>query len=340
MFLRPNSEQSHGLLGLKAISVAMGKNPALVQASGGNTSVKENGVLWVKASGKTLALAQQDDIFIPLCLNQVLKEALNPNQRCPVLQPLSNTGLRPSIETTLHALMPHTVVLHSHAIDIITVTLLPQAQYKLHDALKGIKWHWIPYNRPGKPLTQEIAKALDQSSADVLILANHGMVVGASTPEDAMALQIEVTERLRQTAREYIDVNISELSKSLTSIHGAYLPKADVIHSLAIDPWSLELAMRNPAYPDHVVFCGICPWVMGISEIPPSTDTKYGLIPGVGVFLLPAANAATEAMLQAQAEILLRIPPGEEIYLLSDDQCDELLNWDAEKYRQNLVKSV
>jgi rhamnose utilization protein RhaD (predicted bifunctional aldolase and dehydrogenase) len=137
-----------------------------------------------------------------------------------------------------------------------------------------------------------------------------------------------------------MDVNISELSKSLTLIDGAYIPKADVIHSLAIDPWSLELALRNPAYPDHVVFCGIRPWVMSIAEMPPSHDTKYGLIPGVGVFLLPAATAATEAMLQAQAEILLRIPPGEETNLLSDYQCDELLDWEAEKYRQNLVKTA
>ena len=335
-----NPKLGQDLQRLKAVSVDMGKDPALVQASGGNTSLKEQGVLWIKASGKSLALSDQDDTFIPLALDRVLEEAASPDEFSLGLQSLSKNDLRPSIETTMHALIPHAVVLHSHAIDIIAISLLPEAQTRIRDALNGINWHWIPYQRPGKPLTQEIINALDRQPADVFILANHGLVVGASNPDEAAALQAEVTQRLRQTAREYMDVNISEISKVLASLDGAYLPESSVIHSLAIDPWSLELAQRNPAYPDHVVFCGVRPWVKGFAEIPRSIETKYGLIPGVGVFLLPAANAATQAMLQAQAEILLRIPPGEEINLLTDHQCDELLNWEAEKYRQDLVKSV
>ena len=318
----------------------MGRNPMLVQASGGNTSLKEKNSLWIKASGKWLARADQEDIFIKLALDEVRGAAYESSDLEVDMQSISNTELRPSIETTLHSLIPHPVVLHSHAIDIIAISLLPEAQTRIRDALNGINWHWIPYQRPGKPLTQEIINALDRQPADVFILANHGLVVGASNPDEAAALQAEVTQRLRQTAREYMDVNISEISKVLASIDGAYLPESSVIHSLAIDPWSLELAQRNPAYPDHVVFCGVRPYVKGFAEIPRSIETKYGLIPGVGVFLLPAANAATQAMLQAQAEILLRIPPGEEIYLLTDHQCDELLNWEAEKYRQDLVKSV
>jgi len=223
---------------------------------------------------------------------------------------------------------------------VIAISLLPQAQIIIQEALEGIDWHWIPYKRPGKRLTKEIAEALDRQTVDVFVLANHGLVVGASTPDEAAALQAEVTHRLRQTARQYHEVNVLELSRRMSFIDGAYLPKADVIHSLAIDSWSLELAKRNPAYPDHVVFCGVRPWIMNSTANPPSINTSYGLIPGVGVFLLPAATAATEAMLQAQAEIFLRIPQNQEISLLSDDECNELLNWEAEKHRQDLVKSV
>ena len=100
---------------LKILSVTMGKDPSLIQATGGNTSLKENGVLWVKASGKNLANALQEDIFVPLDLAQVLGEIHNSEDRDFSFQPLSGPGLRPSIETTLHALMPHPVVLHSHS---------------------------------------------------------------------------------------------------------------------------------------------------------------------------------------------------------------------------------
>ena len=325
---------------LRAISVSMGRDPALTQASGGNTSLKEDGTLWVKASGKNLACAEKENIFVKLSMNEAVRKALALDESDLELSPLCNSNLRPSIETTLHALIPHKVVLHSHAIDVIAISLLPHAQIIIQEALEGIDWHWIPYKRPGKRLTKEIAEALDRQTVDVFVLANHGLVVGASTPDEAAALQADVTHRLRQTTRQYHEVNVFELSRRMSFIDGAYLPKADIIHSLAIDSWSLELAKRNPAYPDHVVFCGVRPWIMNSTANPPSINTSYGLIPGVGVFLLPAATAATEAMLQAQAEIFLRIPQNQEISLLSDDECNELLNWEAEKYRQDLVKSV
>jgi rhamnose utilization protein RhaD (predicted bifunctional aldolase and dehydrogenase) len=318
----------------------MGSNPMLIQASGGNTSLKQDGILYVKASGKNLASAYSEDIFAQLPLDIVRKAAAAPSGTEIDLKPLCNNGLRPSIETTLHALIPHRVVLHSHAIDVIAISLLPHAQIIIQEALEGIDWHWIPYKRPGKRLTKEIAEALDRQTVDVFILANHGLVVGASTPDGAAALQADVTHRLRQTVRKYHEVSVFELSRRMSFVDGAYLPKADVIHSLAIDSWSLELANCNAAYPDHVVFCGVRPWIMNSTANPPSINTSYGLIPGVGVFLLPAATAATEAMLQAQAEIFLRIPQNQEISLLSDDECNELLNWEAEKYRQDLVKSV
>jgi hypothetical protein len=41
-------------------------------------------------------------------------------------------------------------------------------------------------------------------------------------------------------------------------------------------------------------------------------------------------------MLVAQAEIFLRTPPNKAVNLLSDSDCGELINWDAEKYRQAL----
>jgi rhamnose utilization protein RhaD (predicted bifunctional aldolase and dehydrogenase) len=333
------SAKSKQLKSLIAISAAMGRDPALIQASGGNTSLKEDRFLWVKASGKNLARAEHEDIFVQLSIDEIRREAsLSYGNELNIHAPYDG-GLRPSIETSLHALIPHRVVLHSHALDVISVSILPHAREKIKKALGAIKYHYVPYKKPGKLLTQEIANALAKQPADVFILANHGLVVGASNPDEALALQAEVIRRLFQPSREYSDFNKIELTRRIGNIEGAYLPKAGVIHSLAIDPWSLELAQRNPAYPDHVVFCGVRPWVMSINNNPPSINASYGLIPGVGVFLLPSATAATEAMLQAQAEVFLRIPPNQEINLLSDDECDELLNWDAEKYRQALGKS-
>ena len=36
---------------LRALSARVGADPLLVQAAGGNTSLKDQGVMWIKASG-------------------------------------------------------------------------------------------------------------------------------------------------------------------------------------------------------------------------------------------------------------------------------------------------
>lgn len=339
--MKTGSDRSQNLKKLSLLSCQMGKDSRIIQATGGNTSLKENGILWVKASGTNLANALEQDIFIPLDLAHALDQMqrLDSDDELSFLT-LDRDDLRPSIETSLHALMPHRVVLHSHPIDVITLSLMPRSRKDLKDILEDIDWHWIPYCRPGKPLAKAISTALDYKHADVLILANHGLVVGGSSPEEASTLQAEVTKRLFQLPRSYPEANEFELSKWLYRVPRARLPHASVIHSLATDPFSLELAKRTPPYPDHVVFCGINPWVITTNCLPPKPDIAYGLIPGVGVILLESASAATEAMLQAQAEVYLRIPPGRDVNLLSQSQCLELLNWDAEKYRQAIGKEA
>ncbi len=50
------------------------------------------------------------------------------------------------------------------------------------------------------------------------------------------------------------------------------------------------------------------------------------------------ATSTIEEMLKAQAEILLRIPPNKEVNLLNDEECDEIINWESEKYRKKIDK--
>ena len=53
------------------ISARLGRDPLLVQAGSGNTSVKLDGVLWIKASGKWLAHAAREEIFVPVDLDEI-----------------------------------------------------------------------------------------------------------------------------------------------------------------------------------------------------------------------------------------------------------------------------
>jgi rhamnose utilization protein RhaD (predicted bifunctional aldolase and dehydrogenase) len=48
---------------LRALSAALGRNR--LRTAGGNPSIKRDGVMWIKASGRQLADALDDDIMVP-----------------------------------------------------------------------------------------------------------------------------------------------------------------------------------------------------------------------------------------------------------------------------------
>src|SRR5579871_36800 len=88
---------------LQRLSARIGANPLLAQASTGNASIKLDGVLWIKASGKWLADADEHDILVPIELSRVRK-CLEQDRDVSEEYTCSN-GARPSIETSMHAVL-------------------------------------------------------------------------------------------------------------------------------------------------------------------------------------------------------------------------------------------
>ena len=109
---------------LRALSARLGADPLLVQAAGGNTSIKQDGVMWIKASGTWLMDAVSKDIFVPLDMAALSEALANNSPDCEsclpfVRQDLNSLGLRPSIETSVHGRMSQRVVLHVHCVNTI-----------------------------------------------------------------------------------------------------------------------------------------------------------------------------------------------------------------------------
>src|SRR6266478_682778 len=131
------------IVSLRDLSARVGGDPLLVQASNGNTSIKLNGILWIKASGKWLAHAMQEEMFVPLELAEVKQSIQNETEIASPYTP--NDELRPSIETAMHAVLPHRVVLHVHSINAITCAIRLDGPDLLTERLAGLQWQWIPY---------------------------------------------------------------------------------------------------------------------------------------------------------------------------------------------------
>ncbi|MDG2007008.1 MAG: class II aldolase/adducin family protein [Alphaproteobacteria bacterium] len=91
-------------------SKEIGSDATMVHAAGGNTSIKLDDTMWVKASGKWLMNAQKEELMVPVSISKIKTYLENNNfsesdlQRSIVL-PLSPKGLRPSVEAPIHAVL-------------------------------------------------------------------------------------------------------------------------------------------------------------------------------------------------------------------------------------------
>lgn len=332
------------LEGLRAVSARIGRNLHLVQGAGGNTSIKIDDALWVKASGLWLADAESDQIFVPVDLQGARLALANDNAKMPILDRYGEMKLRPSIETSLHALMTHPVVLHVHAVNSIAWAVRTDGDDELRDRMLGLAWAKLPYCRPGLPLSQAIAALTAQGQPDVLLLGNHGLLVGGETVETAEALMHDVERRLALSSNP---ATLSDMARLQALCAGTdYRPaSSEDCHLLATSARHLKLATGGSFYPDHVVFLG--PALPSLQAESRSIDdflAEFGehppvafLVPGAGALVRQDILPAAEAMLQCLGLVINRLPLTASIRYLPREEEIALLDWDAERYRKQLT---
>jgi rhamnose utilization protein RhaD (predicted bifunctional aldolase and dehydrogenase) len=331
---------------LRRVSALLGRDVAHVQGAGGNTSLKlDSEWMLVKASGYLLKDAEQQDMFARVAFSRV-REALVSGAADPLRGTSDAAGARPSIETTLHALMPHRVVLHTHSIPVLATACLADAQARFDACLTGLSWAFVEYARPGTPLAQAVRRALARSAdVAILILQNHGVVVGAESAQRALELLEEVCSRVALTPRVLEVAPDHQALESLARLHALSLPVDQQVHTLALHPVHLARAQAGTLYPDHVVFLG--PKVGVVPPVPADGDaalaaaaSKLWLVPGKGALLAPGLPAAALAMARCLADVAALLPEASACRYLSAGDEAELLGMEEEKHRQALARGV
>jgi rhamnose utilization protein RhaD (predicted bifunctional aldolase and dehydrogenase) len=334
---------------LRAFSASIGRDLALTQAAGGNTSIKIDGIMWIKASGTWLSHSLDREIFVPVQLDRLREGLARDDPACETCldyidQALNPTGLRPSVETTVHGLMPQRVVVHVHCIETISWAVRADVEDVLTPKLEPFSWRLIPYARPGVPLARAMMKRL-RPGDDVVILGNHGLVVASSSVAGAGALLSQVTRVLRRSARPAPPYDLAALAR-IARDSNYRLPDDVLVHSVATDLTSLAHACKGSLYPDHVVFLGPGVFVLAPEEnlqqaLNRAKAEEFGepqiiLVPGKGVLVHRQSVAAVEPMARCLADVTARIDPDEPVRALAKHEVDALVNWDAEKYRHSL----
>ena len=187
----------------------IGADLSLVLHGGGNTSVKsvtknalgeEVNVLYVKGSGWDLDTLQppglpgvQLDHLIKLRqLDSLSDEDMVNEQRTHLLDASSPN---PSVETLLHAFLPHKFIDHSHADAILVIADQPDSEAlckKIYGDAMGI----VPYIMPGFDLAKAAAEVYEKNP-DVkgLFLVNHGLFTFGDTAKESYDRHIEAVQQ-------------------------------------------------------------------------------------------------------------------------------------------------
>ena len=327
---------------VKAFCAQIGKDPLLVQGAGGNVSWKDGDTLWVKASGTWLADAEAKDTFIPVDLDDLRQAIANKNFHA-IPKVVGNSKLRPSIETLLHALMPHKVVVHLHAVEILAhlVRADPVAEFK--KLIGGaIKWCCVGYFKPGAELAEAVSEnLLQQPDADVVFLQNHGVVIGGTSVTDIEIILQSLVSLLQNTlAPVLVDGGVTE-SAFLVQSQTYSLCSCPEVNQLATNNYlSSRLESEWVLYPDHAVFLGGQAAILGrsinLADLDAVVDNKPAFVfdVGTGVYESKAATTAQKVQLRCYYDVIIRQSVTEKLVTLSPGSIAELLDWDAEKYRK------
>lgn len=333
---------------VKAFCAQIGADPLLVQGAGGNVSWKDGDVLWVKASGTWLVDAESKDIFVPVNLAH-LQDALAKRDFSVKPEVNSNSGLRPSIETLLHALMPHKVVAHLHAVEILAHLVQVNARQRIKSLVAdSVKWIYNDYFKPGADLARAVSEELtNRPDADVVFMGNHGVVIGGRSVDEVFATLHTLTFKLK--AQRSLSVpETSPATRQSDFFACGYIPCVDKeVGLLALkDELINRLRHEWALYPDHVVFLGaeanILERNFRMLELDERACCKppFIIAVGDGVYESPTATPAQKAQLRCYFDVISRLGNADKLSILTNRQVSELLNWDAEEFRKNLSWQV
>jgi len=204
-----------------ALSRYYGSDPDFLLAGGGNTSIKTEDSLFIKASGFSLADIDKDG-FVEMVRSKVSTILKKTYSRDPVEreEQVKNDMLnarrypekktRPSVETMFHEQIRYKFIVHTHPGFINGLTCSMDGKIVAKE-LFGNEALWIDYS-PGYTLAKKVQiglgnyrKEYNDKEPHIILLQNHGVFVAADDPQE-----------------------IKNITDSIISALKSYTPKKDI----------------------------------------------------------------------------------------------------------------
>lgn len=323
----------------------VGNNFLWTQGPGGNSSVKNNNILWVKSSGKLMKNAKNENIFTPLDLKKILKkfkQSLNKKN----LEDLNLDNFvlgkksKPSIEAIVHSIIPHKYVAHLHCLRTLSISMQISSKKLLNYKLRGLPWRYISYHKPGYTLALAIFKKID-SNTKIYVLENHGIFISSDNPSEIKKILIEITKRINEKKFIKLKNNFKKLNK-IGLNKNFILPKNSKFHILA---YKKNFFLKNKLkilFPDQVVFLGKdIPYInlskKNFFKLKNIDDSIQMIIfKDIGILINRKISSNSELIIKCIYELCLRVDKINKIRSIPEKEIKKLINWSAEKYRQRI----
>jgi rhamnose utilization protein RhaD (predicted bifunctional aldolase and dehydrogenase) len=347
------------------ISKYAGERFDLVQAAGGNTSVKlKNSEMLIKASGFLLSDVTENYGYSKVDTKKIenivknktiTNEADRKKKELLVKEFVEEATLdknnRPSIETLLHSSL-YKYTLHTHPIVVNMIVIQKEWREVLTSIFKNENIALVSYKTPGIDLALELDKVISAfvTVPKILFLQNHGLIITSDDVDDIERL----TEFVLSKIEDYLKIDMSrykltnKISKLINSVEKksniAFLSEDKYLNEQLLQ--NQELFLQTPFCPDSLVFCGVSAVIIRDlidTKVLQDYKKKYFDLPKVIIFnqhiFFIAANIKKakemEEVMKFHIMVLEKNKKNNKNFL----EFQELLylnNWEAENYRKKI----
>ena len=349
---------------LVEISKYAGERLDLVQAGGGNSSVKlDNDQMLIKASGYSLSEVVEGYGYSRVVTTEVSKIvdnkqilALKTKKEREelasklVIKATIDINNRPSIETLLHSLLLK-YTLHTHPIVLNIILAKKNWENILKDIFKENISVFVEYQTPGVDLALGLKRQLSKFKVtpNILFLQNHGLIITSDKKEDLETL----TEYVLDSVEIFLNIDHSKykLTTQLTKVlrnagytnHISYLSDSVFLNDLL--KARKNLFFVGPFCPDSFVFCGASAIeIEDLSDLRlvKQYEEKYFSLPKICIYLnnifviAESVKKAKEVEDVLKFHLMILSHNQSDINFLPKNELDYLSNWEAEKFRQKI----
>jgi uridine kinase/ribulose-5-phosphate 4-epimerase/fuculose-1-phosphate aldolase len=195
--------------------------PSLVQGRGGNVSVKYDQGLIVTSSGSAMSEVSMSSGYCVCDTIDPCTSYSDEDAYTLVVRQKKKYGLGlPSMETGFHANMKSRIVVHTHPIHVNAILCSNEAEQIISTVFKDLSYQFVPYTSPGFELVNTI-----NADCSIVFLQNHGLIVGASSADEA----IELTEKINNRCKRWLGTHAESFVQSdSATLHSPLFPDAAI----------------------------------------------------------------------------------------------------------------